>query len=219
MTTTRDSLIARLWHGRDPFCAAAEKPFDAQGWYSDHHYLTDAAALHADAIMIEVGVWKGAGTLAMARQMRARSGSGAIVAVDTWLGSSEHWLDRRMPRRPDGRPEIYETFLSNIVREGLTDYIVPLPLDSAGAADVLTQLGILAGAIHIDAGHSYESASTDLRLWWPILAPGGTLIADDYGNRAWPDVARAVDAFRAAVDRSDFEVDGVKCRMVKASAA
>lgn len=47
--------------------------------------------------------------------------------------------------------------------------------------------------MYIDGDHSYNGLMTDIENYHKRLRPGGTLILDDYGHRAWPDIARCVD--------------------------
>ena len=47
--------------------------------------------------------------------------------------------------------------------------------------------------VHIDAAHDYASVSEDIRAWWPLLRPGGTLLGDDF-------TASYLSVVRAACD-------------------
>jgi predicted O-methyltransferase YrrM len=51
---------------------------------------------------------------------------------------------------------------------------------------------------HIDGSHQFEDALADMRLAASHLRPGGVVVVDDYEHPDFPDVARAVIAFRAA---------------------
>ena len=134
----------------------------------------------------------------MAELLRTNDVPGTVISVDTFLGSLEHWnRDSElfdMIQRRNGMPLLYDQFLSNIVRHGITGYVVPLPQTSTTAALLLRRLGIRAGLIHIDASHEYDDVVKDARLYWDILAPGGYLIGDDY-HPYWPEVIRAADDF------------------------
>lgn len=209
--TLRSAIIAKLWDGIDPFAHALKLPIDLQGWNSDHPWLSEAAS--RPGIIVEVGVWKGASIATMARHIQFSGRDSVVIAVDTWLGSAEHWLDGHLVRDRSGTSQLYDLFRSNMVQEGLAGYVVPLPLDSASAATVIGTLGIRPAVLHIDAGHDYASVIADLERWWPLLLPGGTAIMDDYGNPDWPDVKRAVDDWRHRAGH--FEVMGAKCRMIK----
>ncbi len=176
---TRQDLIAALWHGRDPFAdpPADLRPADLQGWRSIHPYLEEAVIEFRPRVVIEIGTWKGASALFLARTMAENEVAGTVIAVDTWLGAVDHWADEALFAElatEHGYPSLYRTFLANVVREGMTDHIVPLPLDSVNAAELLRLRGVTADVIHLDAGHEETSVAADLRAWWPVLRPGGS---------------------------------------------
>jgi hypothetical protein len=77
---------------------------------------------------------------------------------------------------------LYEQFLSNVVRAGAQDRIVPLPQTTTIAGRLLGRIGVQAGLIDIDASNEYEDVLRDARIYWEILAPGGFLVGDDYNQ-------------------------------------
>ena len=91
---------------------------------------------------------------------------------------------------------LYEQFLTNVVRAGLQDVVVPLAQTTDNAATVLSGLGIRAGLVHLDAAHDQGSVARDAVAYWKLLGPGGWLIGDDYG-KSWPGVVKAADEFAA----------------------
>src|SRR5579862_3257205 len=133
----------------------------------------------------------------MAEAAKAFGLDTVIIAVDTWLGSSEHWLHwfSEMPFL-NGYPALYQKFLSNMLRAGLAEHVMPIPTASLAAAEILQALGVTAQMIHLDGAHDYDSVASDLRAWWPLLAPGGILIGDDYLlNGEFATVKSAFDDF------------------------
>lgn len=151
--------------------------------------------------MIDVGVWKGQSTITMANAMKRNGIEGCVIAVDTFLGSAEHWAGKIANfRRINGMPDLYTTFLSNVCERELTDYVVPLPQTSATAAAILSSQNIVASLIHLDAAHNYEDVLRDAVAYWELLTPGGYLIGDDY-HESWPGVVRAAGEFSATVGR------------------
>jgi hypothetical protein len=154
--------------------------------------------------VIDVGVWKGGSALFLAGLLREAGTNGTVIAIDTFLGSPEHW-DRRgrngnlMPCK-NGRPLLYEQFLTNVVRTGMQDFIVPLPQSNEHAAIILSRLDIRAGLIHIDAAREYEPVMRDVRAYWELLEPGGYLVGDDY-VAVWPDVIRVAHEFAQSVNQ------------------
>lgn len=216
MTVARAEVLDQLWRGADPFEGLITKtPPDLQGWNSNHAYLAETIDRQQPDIVIEVGVWKGASAITMAKRMRQTDCDGVVIAVDTWLGSAEHWLANGAIPRGRGASLLYEVFMTNVLAEGLRDYILPLPLDSATASEVLARLDIQPNVLHIDAAHDYQSVTSDLKRWWRLLRPGGTLIADDYGSSMWPSVTRAVDDFVSRTRHSGFVASESKCRFDK----
>lgn len=232
MTTplsARRAVLDTLFQGREPFAGFPHQtiPRDLQGWHSQHPYLTRAITETRPRIVVEVGVWKGASVVTMARALQKLNLDGVVIAIDTWLGSAEHYQEKFAPDLDCefGYPRLYRKFMANICHEGLTDQVVPLPLDSINAFQLLKARGLRPDVLHIDAGHDYQSVMADLKAWWPELAPGGVLVGDDYfkpsfvqgllGQEKWPQVRQAFDEFFAAQPHTLFESCDGKCYVGK----
>ncbi|HEX3990650.1 MAG TPA: class I SAM-dependent methyltransferase [Acetobacteraceae bacterium] len=191
--------IMRRIHGTNIYSGFAPTfAEDLQGWNSEHTSFEEIISGLRPSVVIDVGVWKGASTIYLANVMKRHGLAGAVIGVDTFLGSVEHWDPKSafsglIPFR-FGMPMLYEQFLSNVVRCGAQDRIVPLAQTSMVAGELMRRLGIRAGLIHIDASHDYEDVLQDARTYWEILTPGGFLVGDDY-NQDWPDVMRAANQF------------------------
>lgn len=176
-----------------------------QGWNSYANVFRDVIEAVQPRRIIEVGVWKGAASIHMAKIVRELGLRCEIICIDTWLGSPEHVLADHDGGRykslafRNGYPQLFYTFLSNVVGQGVADYIVPLPMTSESAVVVLKKLDLRADIIHIDAAHQYEPALRDFRQYWRMLSERGVLIGDDYGHHRG--VTRAADEFAASVDR------------------
>lgn len=180
-------------------------PDDLQGWNSYANVFRDVIEQVRPRRIIEVGVWKGTASIHMAKIARELGLRCEIVCVDTWLGSPEHVLaDRdgaryKSLRLHHGYPQLFYTFLANVIRNEVADYVVPLALTSESAAVVLKRLDLRADVIHVDAAHQYEPALRDFKAYWRLLSERGVLIGDDY--LAIPSVTRAADDFAARVER------------------
>lgn len=217
MTTAKDYWLNAIWGGGNPYANVDGSLVDMQGWASDNIYLTHAVEELRPQVVVEVGVWKGGSVITMARRMKELGIDGVVIAIDTWLGASEHWLNSEWQaslRLEGGYPSLYKTFAANIVDQGLEDYVVPLPLDSVNAGGVLLTKGLAADLIHIDGGHDFQSVISDLTIWWPMIRQGGLLIGDDYHayGDTWPEVRQGFHHF--------FNVDyirntGGKCVIMK----
>jgi len=223
--STRQKILDKLFFGRDPLkdFPSDRPPTDLQGWHSQHPYLTRAVDEVRPDIVVEVGVWKGASVVTMAREMQRLKLDAVVIAIDTWLGSSEHYLWEKFIPDLDfafGYPRLYHKFAANICNEGLQDFVVPLPLDSINGFQLLKARELRPDILHIDAGHDYLSVMADLKAWWPQLGPGGVLIGDDYfksfmGMGKWPEVRQAFDEFLAATPHTKFESSDGKCYVGK----
>jgi hypothetical protein len=216
----RQMLIGRLWRGNDPFRGLLGNlfEFDLQGWGSQHEYLSDAIEQLRPSVIVEVGVWKGGSTVFMADVAKRLGLPTVVIAVDTWLGSSEHWLHSNLFSEMsflNGYPALYHKFLSNAIRAGVANYVMPIPIASLGAAEILASLGVTASIIHVDGAHDYDSVTADLRAWWPLVAAGGVLIGDDYTPAGgWASVRQAFDDFFHGLGLPIENTEG-KCRIRK----
>jgi predicted O-methyltransferase YrrM len=190
------------------------------GWNSYHPYLHRSLDEATPGIVIEIGVWKGGSVITLAEGIKARGLDAQVIAIDTFLGSSEHWIGREFCADDlaylGGYPQLYYRFAANVFDRGVDDTIIPLPLDSINALEVLRQLDIRPDILHIDGGHDFRSVMQDLESWWPFLKPNGILVGDDYfpDGRFWSEVKRAYDTFfgRAIAIEAD---GGGKCFVKK----
>jgi hypothetical protein len=196
-----------VWEGFVPLANST-----LSGWNGDHPSLRRLASLPGDKLVADVGVWKGQSTINMALAMRDAGIDGCVLAIDTYLGSPEHW-DTIEFSRTNAMPNLFEIFMSNVIHAGVEDYVIPLPQTSVTASMVLKSKGIYPNLVHVDAAHEYEEALRDFQIYYDILSPGGYIIGDDY-HETWPGVVRAAGEFSAAIQRP-LEIDGVKWIMRK----
>jgi len=213
--------VMRAIHGGDVYEGfVPDRPLDLQGWNGTHPALLRAVEETRPRIAFDVGVWKGQSAATLAEAMRRVRPDSALVAIDTFLGSPEHW-NRERPDRiweslglRHGWPGLYWQFLSNMVLAGHSDRVVPFPQTGENAVTVLRRLKIRAHLIHIDAAHEYEPVKRDIHQYWSLLRGGGVMVGDDY---PWPGVKQAADEF-AARKGLPLEVDGAKWTLRKPEA-
>jgi hypothetical protein len=198
MGQLRDSVMKKLY-GHDIWAGYEPKYVEdkVQGWHGTHPSLSRLTSTPGPKIVIDIGVWKGESTISMAQAMKSGGIDGAVIAIDTFLGSREHWFQfKHLYERENGQPSLYWTFLSNVVRAGLTDYVIPMPQTSTTAAIILKEIDVKASIVHVDAAHEYREVLRDSEDYWDLLEDGGYLIGDDYSEN-WPGVIRAAGEFSA----------------------
>ena len=178
------------------YAGAELLPADAQGWHSDHEVFAHLIGQVQPKTIIEVGSWKGASALHMASLCSAK-----IYCVDTWLGSFEHDAHQEDPTsaitRDHGYPRLYHLFLSNVVRAGMQERIVPIPQTAVGGSRFLNAHRIRADLIYIDGDHLGFEPYRDITAYWGLLRNGGIMFGDDFGPQ-FPGVIASV--FRFAVE-------------------
>lgn len=149
-------------------------------------------------LIIEVGSWMGHSAVHISRKAVEASGEIAMICVDTWLGSSEHYFDDAHLADlalTNGRPDFYRQFLANVLFHHQQDHIIPLSLPSHTGYEILAKLGLSADLIYIDAGHGYNDVKRDVTDYSKLLSASGVIVGDDY---FYPPVKRAVDDFAKA---------------------
>jgi predicted O-methyltransferase YrrM len=192
--------IRDILYGASPYDGFDRSPYpiDMQGWGSDHPILTRAIEVVRPTRMVEVGSWKGRSAINMAKKIKQLGLDCELVCVDTWLGAPEHWLKLH----PDlyeslkiahGHPQLYYTFLSNVVANEVQDIITPFPQTSENAAKVFYGMGAKFDIVYVDAAHESGPVKRDLELYWNLLSEDGILIGDDY--LIWTGVTDAANAF------------------------
>lgn len=171
-----------LFQSHDPYAGLLVRPFNGHGWNSNSPAFPVALAKTDPLkLIIEVGTWMGGSARTMGGILKSQGKTDfEIVCVDTFEGSLEHWTrESYLMTFINGRPDVYEHFLSNSMHVGLQDVITPFPCDSINAFETLKKFNVVPDMVYIDAGHDYESVKADILRWTSLLRPGGTLLLDD----------------------------------------
>ena len=207
-----DELTARFYtvspyEGFDP----SLHPDDLQGWNSGDPLFTEVIKKLSPRIIVEVGSWKGASAIHLAKIVKSLGLPTKIICIDTWLGSPEHFLGhkpmwRESLRQEHGYPRLYYTFLANVVRQGMQDVIIPLPTTSESGAFILATKQVRPDVVYIDAAHEHDSVLRDLRVYWRILSDKGIIIGDDYAG--WASVTQAANEFAMEIGYQIFGKSG-----------
>lgn len=173
---------------------------DLQGWHSTDPIFARLIGDVRPRRIIEVGTWKGASAIGMARLAKDHGLDVEIVCIDTWLGALEFWMSHDDPNRygslkmRHGYPNVYYTFIANVILSGHSDSITPFPQTSLNGARWLSLQGLHADLIYIDGSHEEADVLADVVAFWQVLRPGGVIFGDDF-SESWPSVIRAVRSF------------------------
>lgn len=155
-----------------------------------------ARDVFADEAIVEIGSHRGRSTAYLA--LGAAEGDGATVhAVDPWTDrprwtwpinyEDAHVLDRYAD------PASYMAFKAHLVRCGLDDRVV---VHRGYATDVAKDWDRPIGLLFHDGPHAYQEVYDDLVAWRDHVAPGGTIVIHDAGNRSFGVYAAAHDTLR-----------------------
>jgi hypothetical protein len=171
--------------------------YSPEGWFADHPVFLQLIGILKPKLILDVGSLWGASSVRMARLAKETSPADevTVVAIDTWLGSREHYVEVPFDTLDEYRyGAMYDTFCDNVVRAGVSDQIIPFPQTSLSAAEILAHYQIQPDLIYLDAAHDYRSLLADIDVYWKLLRVGGVLFGDDFED-PWYGVIRAVLEF------------------------
>jgi hypothetical protein len=134
--------------------------------------------------VVEVGCWEGRSTVALARAVFPAD----VIAVDTWEGSpGEESFDLA---HTDGR-DVYATFLHN-VGELTAGNVQPFQMSWE---EFFTNVPGPIRFLHIDAEHTYDQVTGNIRAALPHMVDGAIMCGDDAHHP--PVLAAVYDIFGA----------------------
>jgi hypothetical protein len=179
------------WPSEQPQDAA---PGQEQGWLGAGSEAMLARSLSPKTkLVVELGSWLGLST----RFIADHAPRATVVSVDTWEGSTEHKTQERYQTL---LPRLFETFQARCWN--YRDRVTPLRTTSLDGLQCVADAGLEPDLVYVDAEHTYEAVSAELRLARKLF-PRSLLCGDDYD---WSGVRRAVDEFAAGaglvVDRT-----------------
>ena len=177
--------------------------------YNSHSHET-VKRIPRNAVGAEIGVWKGYTT-----EKFLASNPKEYHLVDAW--STNVWYPQLSPETQefvrekyakafDIKPTVHamEKYYEEVYSEVCSKFKETpcITIHRTDSKKWLTETDIQLDWIYIDADHTYEGAMFDLEASLRVLKEGGTLLGDDYGNKA--DVKKAVDEF---VEKHGFKLE------------
>jgi len=157
-----------------------------QGWFHHGEQMLALVEQHRPQVTVELGTWRGASAIALARLVR--TWGGVVYCIDTWTGPDAGSRGGTVA----GTPTMLLECATNLITAGVSASVrlIPARTDAAAATWVLP-----IDCLYVDADHTEASAYADLSLWWPPLRIGGLVAGDDYDNPMYPGVVAAWDRF------------------------
>ena len=147
-------------------------------------------------IFVEVGSLWGRSIIFLGQISKHYNKNIKIYSVDFWdvRGVSELMTPGLDPSGmdyiKDGEDCLYNTFLNNIKECGVEDVITPYRMSSEEGSCKFDDESI--DFLFIDAGHTYEDVTNDLKCWYKKVKPGKMISGHDYDCEG---VKKAVDDF------------------------
>ena len=186
-----EKVRSKLFPHHNPYADFTPLPFNSHGWNCPFSGWKSYIEEIKPSLIVEVGTWFGGSSREIVNACISNGLTDfEVVCVDTFLGSFEHWnRTSYLMTLKNGRPIVYDQFLSNVLHANQHEYITPFPIDSINAFEYLKWGGFAPDMIYVDAGHGHDSVKVDLENWSSLLRPGGILIGDDFHH---PPVVQAV---------------------------
>ncbi len=149
--------------------------------------------------VLEIGVWEGCSTTWILEELLTHPKS-RLIAVDTFKGSP---FTRVTSPYKEILPKLEKRFRANIKKTGQKGKVKVVRSTSLHLLSALHRKQTDPfDLIYIDGSHASLDVLSDASLAWPLLAPGGVIVFDDYGIEADSkehDPKMAVDSFLQCV--------------------
>lgn len=161
-----------------------------QGWCHHGELILALLEQHRPRVVVELGSWRGASAIAMARVVRQWGGT--VTCVDTWTGDAFQGGAGYLDQTPRTEPVMVGECAGNLVAAGVSASVRLIVAPTVEAAATWTEP---IDFLYIDADHEFAAVLADLQAWVPHVAPGGMMAGDDYENPSFPGVHLAWNYF------------------------
>ena len=126
-----------------------------------------------DAVIVEIGSWKGRSTYCLARGLR----SGRVYAIDLFAKSGNPGKEKFYETAGD--EPLLDQFRRNMQRPDVADKVVPRRGRSEDFRGEFPAIDLL----FIDGDHTLEACRSDFEGYAPHVKPGGYVLFHDYDPR------------------------------------
>ena len=154
-----------------------------EGWCPDHK--ARQMCMHAltvkPSVVVEIGVFGGKSLVPLAIACR-KNGTGKVYAIDPWEAEAalEHYPENDPNRNwwsQVNLDKVYRQFDEYLHRNDLLPWVRVIRERAEAVSWAFHDRPI--DILHIDGNHSTETACRDVRLWLPLVRPGGWIWMDD----------------------------------------
>ena len=151
--------------------------------------------------LVEVGVWKGD----FSKQIWNIANPNLLVLVDSWTFDE---TIRGCAPQVNGEEPLNQNFFDQAKKDTYNKFenyqnVHILDLNSLDAAS--NYADNFFDYIYIDAEHTYEAVSRDLKAWYPKLKKNGTLFGDDYYWREADDTLSLHKAYQEFIIKNHIK--------------
>ena len=168
------------------------------GWFNlddcthFHLILSLQSKLGLGGDLLEIGSYHGRSAALLAGYLNEGE---KLVVCDTFEADVEDYY-------PD--PASPEILSQNVLRVNSQLDPARIEVNACESRDLDLGPGARFRFVHVDGGHSFESAIGDLRICRDHVLPLGVVAIDDYMHIRWPEVTAAVRDFLA--EQNDFQI-------------
>ena len=162
---------------------------EIDGWFDyEDLYEKFSNILKDNDKFVEVGVWKGRSICFLGQLLVIKDKKPEVFAVDTFKGSQNEEAHLNEVDRLGGSTlPVFKRHLNELGLEGI---ISPIEKESVEASHLFED-NSLAG-VFIDANHSYEGVSQDIKSWYPKVVENGWMAGHDWDSE---EVSKAVNDY------------------------
>ena len=157
--------------------------------------------LNKNSKVVEVGVWKGD----FSKQIWNISSPNLLVLVDSWTFDEKV---RGCAPQVNGEEPLNQNFFDQAKNDTFNKFekfqnVHILDLNSLDASNNYEDN--FFDYIYIDAEHTYEAVTNDLKVWYPKLKKNGILFGDDYYWREEDDTLSLHKAYQEFIVKNNIK--------------
>lgn len=163
-------------------------------WHNHYLEVVRAFKMHRIRRSIEIGVLRGD----LSKALLVGIPHLEHIAIDPFIGGYDE-KDSMSIRLKQTNASLD---WANALLYTMSEFGCRFKLLHGFSADMVRHFSVgTIDCVYIDGDHTYSGVAADIKMWGPIVRPGGMIVFDDYGDgpaASFPGVVQAVDEFVAA---------------------